>query len=214
MKTVGVYLCVIVFCGCAAIGTQREISPDNMFYSKNPHLIVQLGSDLSYKGMFNIDSLESSSEGGTIRTEQEYHIWQDKTGRATAIILIMKLADHKFFWYSNMFKKNDQRAISVAGEKINGKAWQTRLGLTSPNERQDQKLFELGLPHGKINLSKTWARKNSKTIKTYIVYLEDIDQKPWLFRHLSSGGRVLSAKESGYLNAFLDRARARIHIVE
>jgi len=75
-------------------------------------------------------------------------------------------------------------------------------------------LFELGIPHGRLNISKIWARNNSKTVRTVVIYMEDIDNMEGYFRDLSKGGKFLATHESDYLEEFLDRANDRVTIIE
>jgi len=126
MKIVGSFLAVFIIVGCASIGVKREISPNNIFYSRLPNLKMKVGDDLQYKGTFELKKMKKSSSGKSYPSENEYHIWQDD-GKSTLVVIFYKLPDN-FFWYADIFKTWKKTALSISKETINGKTWQTRIG--------------------------------------------------------------------------------------
>lgn len=65
----------------------------------------------------------------------------------------------------------------------------------------------------RLNLSKKWARKYDKSIRIFVVYMEDITVTKY-FRNLSDRGKILTTEESGYLNKFVERANKQVVIID
>ncbi|MCP4746718.1 MAG: hypothetical protein GY874_11355 [Desulfobacteraceae bacterium] len=213
MKKVMVLIAIFVISACASIDTKREILPNNIFYSKFPAVAVKIGKSFHYKGKLEFIEMSHSKEGFfSAKIKKEYYVWQDNDN-TTILILFEKIVGNSFFWYADIFKGEEKNSFSAGKEKIRDKTWQTWTGVYRPSEKLNNKMSELNLAYGRINLSKKWARKNSKSFRTFIVYLEDIDKHKSVFRKLLKRGKPLTSEESNYLQGFVGKANKSVSII-
>ena len=182
----------LVLMSCAGMSAQREMLPGNTFKSKMPDITVKFDETLRYKGTFKLRAMPSSEEQLPARVEKEYHVWFDPENHAGAVIIYYRLLETRFFWFENMFNKNDPRAFFIKREG----SWQTRVGLTSPNEKEKTALHEMGVDFSRRTISKTWSKKTSSRFKTGIVYCEPYH-----------------GKSSDIIDAFVDRANNKVKIL-